>query len=791
MPPSAQGIRAGQAFVEITARDQALIKSLARASAKLKAFEMSVRDLGTQLIRATAVAALPFAAATRTFANFSDQMAKVRAVTGASEQDFNRLNELAKELGRTTSFTASEVAAAMVELGRAVFAPDAILASTAAVLDLARATDTELARAAEIAGGVLRGFNLDVSESARVADVLVSAANNSSQGLDDIGEAMKFVAPLAKEAGASLEDTAAAIGILANNNLKGTVAGTALARAYKNLSTELAQRKLREFGIEAVDSSGNIRDLSTILAELGESTRELGSAKRLSIFEDLFGRASAAALKLASPDAQIEDLQQKLLDAQGTARRTAETMDDTLGGGFRRLMSAVEGVAIAVGESLDKTFRSWADTLSNISAWITKVIEKNRDLVVTIAKVVAIAGAAGAALVVVGTVLAGLGTVLGGLASLASIVGTAIGLIGTALGALLSPIGLITAALVGLGAVFLTSTQTGAEALSFLKEQFESLRTFAVRSFEGIAAALQAGELALAAEILWLSLKQLWQEGIAFLEEKWLAFRFSFQRIFNEAVTGVAILINDVFTDIQIAWAESAAFMSKTWASFTSAFLSGLATIRSNFVKGMAVIRNKLGELSDEEAKAIVTTQDNQLKKRLEQLGGEAQAQAQQADQQRDTRRSELETQRQQINVGLAEDLDREIEALAAKRNAQLAETQAEIDRTKRELESALSKAKSLSVDTGDEATTGGDGPRTIPRSEQIAKGLPNIDDLERIVKGTFSPAAIRSLNLGGTSAAERTAQATEDVAASSQQIARNTRDTAKRLKDGEGLTFA
>ena len=150
-----------------------------------------------------------------------------------------------------------------------------------------------------------------------------------------------------------------------------------------------------------------------------------------------------------------------------------------------------------------------------------------------------------------------------------------------------------------------------------------------------------------------------------------------------------------------------------------------------------------------------------------------------------------METQRQQINVGLAEDLDREVEALAAKRQAQLAETQAEIDRTKRELETALDKAKSLSTDTGAEATTGGDGPRTIPRSEQIAKGLPNIDDLERIVKGTFSPAAIRSLNLGGTSAAERTAQATEEVAASSQQIARNTRDTAKRLKDGEGLTFA
>ena len=144
------------------------------------------------------------------FAGFDARTRQVRAVTGAPEAHFQSLREEAKRLGRTTSFTAGQVAEAMTELGRAGFKPEAILSSTEAVLALARATSTELPRATEIAGAALRGFALPVDQMARVTDVLTATANGSAQTLDDLAEAMKPVAPIAVQAGRSIEETAAA-----------------------------------------------------------------------------------------------------------------------------------------------------------------------------------------------------------------------------------------------------------------------------------------------------------------------------------------------------------------------------------------------------------------------------------------------------------------------------------------------------------------------------------------------------------------------------------------------------
>jgi hypothetical protein len=146
MASSAGAIRAGRAFVELFADDSKLVRGLRAASAKLKAWGRSVTAIGMQMLRTAAAAAVPIAFATRTYAAFADQMATVRAVTGATADAFDHLNEQAKELGRTTSYTAAQVAGAMIELGRAGFSPDEIGLATPAMLSLARATGTELPR---------------------------------------------------------------------------------------------------------------------------------------------------------------------------------------------------------------------------------------------------------------------------------------------------------------------------------------------------------------------------------------------------------------------------------------------------------------------------------------------------------------------------------------------------------------------------------------------------------------------------------------------------------------------
>jgi len=537
---SSRSIRAGAAYVELTVNNSKLLRGLKMAQAKLRAFSAGVRDMGAGLMKAASLAAAPLALSSRTFAGFADRMAEVRAVTGAVGSDFEKLTGLAKELGRTTSFTASQVAEGMTELGRAGYQSAEIMAAIPDVLNLARGTSTDLGTAAEIAAASMRGFGLAAEDTTRIADVLTSTANNSAQTLEDVGEAMKYVAPLAMEAGESFENTAAAIGVMANNGIKGSMAGTALARAYKNLATTKAQDTLRSLGIEAVDQAGNLRSVSSVLAELGERVQGMGSAQRLSIFEELFGRGQAAALKLAAPGADFSDLQKTLESAEGTAEKTARTMDDTLGGSFRMLMSAVEGVQIAIGEALSGTLRSWMDQGAKLAGTITSIVKANTGFIVSALKIVAVVGAAGAGLFALGTAGSALAFSIGGIASVLSTAAAAVGLMAGALAALLSPVGLVSAAVVTLGASILKFTETGHGAVAWLGETFSALKDRVSSVVKSMGDALQAGDLKLAARVLWSALKVEWRKGMGFLNTAWETLYVSVADVFDRIGTTAA-----------------------------------------------------------------------------------------------------------------------------------------------------------------------------------------------------------------------------------------------------------
>lgn len=437
-------IKAGRAAIEVFLDDAKMRRGLKSVQARLRAAGASMRTVGAGMLGAAAAGAVPMAAAVKTYADFADQMAVVRAVSGATEAQFKRLNDQAKELGRTTSYTATEVAGAQTELGRAGFNPDEIEQATPGILNLARATATELPEAANIAAAALRGFGMEAGEIGRVSDVLTVAANSSATTLGELGEAVKMVAPLAAEAGEPIESVTAALGILANNGIRGTMAGTAVARALKNLSTEAKQAELKKLGVDAVDQAGNLRPLAEILQELGEKTKGLGSAKRLAIFESLFGRGQAAALKLSGDSASFDDLYSKISAGDDAAAKTAATMDDTLGGSFRRIMSAAEGVQIAIGEALTPTLRGLEDTITGTLSAVTEWIGDNREIVVTVAKVVAGVAAAGAALVALGVGATALSWVFGGLASI-------VGVVGGVLGFLVSPVGIVIAGVAAIG----------------------------------------------------------------------------------------------------------------------------------------------------------------------------------------------------------------------------------------------------------------------------------------------------------------------------------------------------
>jgi TP901 family phage tail tape measure protein len=778
--PNTSGIRAGRAFVELGVSDR-LTAGLRKAQRRLQAFGDRVRAVGARLTAISAGIGAGFVISTRIFAGFDDRMRVVRAVTGATEQQFESLREEAKRLGRTTSFTAGQVADAMTELGRAGFDPQAILDSTEAVLALARATNTELPRATEIAGAALRGFNIPATEMGRVSDVLAATANKSAQTLEDLFEAFKPVAPLAVETGESIEDVAAAIGILANNGIKGSLAGNALARAYKNLSNEARQSELRRIGVEAVDASGNLRPLADILNDLAKATQGLGSAERLAIFETLFGRGQAAALKLAGSAQAFEVLRDEIRRSAGIAVQTADQMDAGIGGAFRRLLSAAEGIAIAIGEAIEQPVRRAADALSKIAGWITMVVNRNRELIATIAKVTAIVFGVGLALVVAGAAIVGLGAVFGSLATIVAGVGAAIGVIGSVLGALLSPIGLVVAAVVGLGGALLVSTGVAGDALDWLGEQFGRLRDRATKVVQGIADALAAGDVALAAEILWLSLKLVWQKGVAALNAVWLTARNFFITTAQKMWFGALAAAQIVWHALEVAWIETTSFMSKTWTRFTTGFKKIWESATSFVAKRMLELQGLFDSSLDvDAAKKLV---DDQLESRLSELDAEGQRQLDEREQRRQRQRD----QSAELNEGTLAEIGRQFEE--AQRNLQnatdenLQETQRQLDEARAKLDEALERARQQRTDGEDEPGS----PRRTPQDllddfqERIA-GLGQTIARGVTVRGTFNASAAQGL-LGSADAQERTADASE-------QTARNTKRLVDAARTG-GLTFA
>lgn len=526
-----------------------LAAGLKLAQKRLRAFGAFATSIGSAITKAAVIPAAGFLISAKIFTEFDDRMRVVRAVTGATKDEFAALRDEAKRLGAETSFSAREVAGAMTELGRAGFTPTAILASTEAVLALSRATDTELARATEIAGASLRGFNLDVSEMGRVTDVLTATANGSAQTLDDLFEALKPVAPIAAEAGESIEQTAAAIAVLANNGIKGSLAGNSLARAYKNLADEAKQTELRSFGVEAVDAAGNLRPLADIINDLAKSTKNLGTAKRLSIFETLFGRGQAAALKLASSGEAFDDLASTITNSAGRAKAAAAEMDAGVGGSFRKMKSAVEAVAISVGEAIESPLKILADAGAKVASVVRFWIDNNKLLVASIFAIVAVAGIAGVSLLGVGLLSTIASAAIGGLLSVMAGLCVAFGIV-------LSPIAIASVAIAAFIALLIAKSGLGAIAIKFLADTFKRLADFAGPIFKGIGDAISSGNIELAVKILGKGMELAWAKSIGGMKSIWIEFsRFVTVSALSIGET-VASRLTAAVTGIRLAYAS-------------------------------------------------------------------------------------------------------------------------------------------------------------------------------------------------------------------------------------------
>ena len=365
---SVGSLLAGYAFVKITMDDAELKKGLESAQKKLRNFTASIDAWSNQMAAIAPVLGAAFGGVVRSFAAFDDQMRMVQAFANATGRDLEKLTELARTLGRETSFTAAQVASGMAELGKSGFNPDEIQSSIRPMMDLARATGTDLAQASTIAANAMRQFKMETRDATSVADLLVATANASAVDLADIGESLKMAGTAAASVGEDFRDVIAAIGVLGNMGLKGTMAGTGLRSAYLRVGDDKVWDKIEskyKIRVETRDAEGNLRKLADIMADLAKEMNQLSTADRLGLAKQLFEvEGTPAGLNFTANIAAIEEFQQQLRNSVGAARKAAETMDGGIGGALRRLSSAAEGFNLALGEALSVSFLPIVESLS-------------------------------------------------------------------------------------------------------------------------------------------------------------------------------------------------------------------------------------------------------------------------------------------------------------------------------------------------------------------------------------------------------------------------------------------
>lgn len=493
---SAGAVRAGKAVVELGILDKTK-KGLQQAQKRLRNFGKRISTTGRAIGALSLAAAAPIAFASKTFADFADKMATVGAVTQATQRQLMSLTDQSKLLGRTTSFTAAQVAGLQIELGRAGFNPAQIEAAAKSILSLGRATGTELATAANIAASTIRQFGLDAADSGMVADILAVSVNSSAQTLEDFGEAMKDLGPLAAETGLSLKEVATSVGLVANIGLRGSKAGTGIARALKELASSAKQAKLlKEFGVSALDADRNMRPLHEVLRDLDKATQSLGSGDRLAAFNELFGRGIVQASALSKSAGAFDEFIAKLDSATGKADEMALAMDDNIGGAFRRFMSAAEGIQIAVGEAIELPLGKLVDALSNVFNKFTTFIENNQALVVAVVAIITATGTLAAALLSAGVA--------------AGVAAFAIGALATIVASPLALVGALTAALTVGGVAWLKYSDFGKKAMMGLSAVFDSLFPNIQKILAAIRKSITDGRLELAFEILGAGIEVAW-----------------------------------------------------------------------------------------------------------------------------------------------------------------------------------------------------------------------------------------------------------------------------------------
>ena len=434
-----------------------VIKIISRNLSK-KGFKDAARDVGVLGDRLTSAgerlssfgsAMLPISlavgafgvAAAGSFLKFEENMNRVGAVTGAVGEEFAGLEGLAKQLGRTTAFSAREAADAMGFLAMAGFQVQEISGALPSVLQLASAAQLDLAEAADITTNILTGYGLQVEDLGRANDALVTAFTSANTNLSQLGQAFKFAGPVAKSAGVGFTEAGAALALMGNAGIQATMAGTGLRGAIVRLlnPTKSVSDELDRLGVVTTDSAGKLLPLDQIIQQLEPHAEDAGAI--MAIFGQRAGPAMAALIGQGSQ--ALRELTARMDDAGGTAERIEQRQLAGLIGAWIKFKSALEGAFIEVGERMAPAL----EHLAEVGTTVLQVFQE--ELLPAFDRLPASVKLATFGLGALTTVAAPLAI---GSTAVLRVLGSLMGGVGTAAATTAPQVGLLRIAMTGLGA---------------------------------------------------------------------------------------------------------------------------------------------------------------------------------------------------------------------------------------------------------------------------------------------------------------------------------------------------
>ncbi len=374
---------------------------------KLQTAGDKISGAGQKLLPVTAAVAGLGTAAVKTTADFDTSMSQVQATMGITKETMSELNgesvntvealrDLAKQMGSETAFSASECADAMNYLALAGYDTQEIYDTLPTVLNLAAAGGIDLASASDMVTDAMSALGMETREADTMVDQMSKTASTTNTSVAQLGEAILTIGATAKTVKGGTAELNTALGILANNGIKGAEGGTHLRNVILALQspTDKAAACMESLGVEVYDSEGNMRSLNDILGDLNTSMDGMTSAEKQNIISSIFNKTDLAAVNslLSNTGDSWDSLQQSITESGGAAQQMADTQLDNLSGQITILKSALEGLAISFGEILMPKIRAAAKKIQEFVDKLNGMNDEQKETVVKIAAVVAAIG---------------------------------------------------------------------------------------------------------------------------------------------------------------------------------------------------------------------------------------------------------------------------------------------------------------------------------------------------------------------------------------------------------------